>query len=45
MVVGSIHTPRVCGWGVRNNGQHSDIFRPFWHFVRHLAVYYSMFIS
>ena len=37
---------------VRNNGQHSDIVRPFWHFVqpkkvwvRHLAEHNLMFIS
>ena len=42
----------VCTYSVRNNGQHSDIVQPFWHFVRpkkvwvrHLAEHYLMFSS
>ena len=41
----------TCSHSVRNNGQHSDIFRPFRHFVRpknvwvrHLAEHYQMII-
>ena len=42
----------MCTYNVRNNGQHSEIVRPFWHFVqpknvwvRHSAEHNLMFIA